>query len=75
MALYNLQKKNAYNEGIDDKRLIHECGEAFNPDKNPYISTGLLRLLNMGGKNPPVDLKPRGEMHGWRNNYKELFDV
>ncbi|MCF6341662.1 MAG: 3-hydroxyacyl-CoA dehydrogenase NAD-binding domain-containing protein [Bacteroidales bacterium] len=73
MALYNLQKENAYNEGIDDERLTRECGETFNPAKNPYISTGLLRLLNMGGKNPPVDLTPRGELPGWKNNYGELF--
>jgi len=74
MALYNLQKKNAYNEGINDERLTRETGEVFNPAKNPYISTGLLRLLNMGGKNPPVDLTPRGELPGWKNNYNSLFD-
>ena len=73
VALYNLQKKNAFEQGIDDERLTRETGETFNPAKNPYVSTGLLRLLNMGGKNPPMDLTPRGERPGWKNIYDSLF--
>ncbi|MBL6964703.1 MAG: hypothetical protein ISR55_12845, partial [Bacteroidetes bacterium] len=74
LALYNLQKKNAFHEGWDDERLTKECGETFNPDKNPYISTGLLRLLNMGGRNPAVDLSVRGKLPGWENNYDSLYE-
>jgi 3-hydroxyacyl-CoA dehydrogenase/enoyl-CoA hydratase/carnithine racemase len=73
VALYNLQKKNAFNEGVNDERLTAECGETFNPAKNPYISTGLLRLLNMGGKNPALDLSVQGELPGWKNNYSTLY--
>jgi len=74
VALYNLQKKNAFNEGINDERLTKECGETFNPAKNAYISTGLLRLLNMGGKNPPLDLSVKSDLPGWNNNYEVLYD-
>ena len=73
VALYNLQKQNSFREGINDERLTQETGETFNPAKNPYISTGLLRLLNMGGKNPPMDLTPQGDLPGWKNIYDLLF--
>ncbi|MEI6576267.1 MAG: 3-hydroxyacyl-CoA dehydrogenase NAD-binding domain-containing protein [Bacteroidota bacterium] len=73
MALYNQQKKNAFLEGCNDERLTKECGETFNPEKNPYISTGLLRLLNMGGHNPALDLSVRGNLPGWENNYLHLY--
>ena len=73
VALYNQQKKNAFEQGIDDDRLTRETGETFNPAKNPYVSTGLLRLLNLGGKNPPMDLTPRGDLPGWKNVYDSLF--
>ncbi len=72
-ALYNLQKKNAFNEGVNDERLVKETGETFNPAKNPYVSTGLLRLLNMGGRNPQLDLSVQGDLPGWKNTYKELY--
>jgi len=68
-----LQKQNSFREGINDERLTQETGETFNPAKNPYISTGLLRLLNMGGKNPPMDLTPQGDLPGWKNIYDLLF--
>lgn len=74
VALYNLQKKNARAEGCDDERLTKETGETFNPAKNPYITTGLVRLLNMGGHNPPIDLSVRGTLPGWENNYGKLYD-
>jgi len=73
VALYNQQKKNVYNKGIDDELLIEQTGETFNPTKNPYVSTGLLRLLNMGGKNPPMNLTPQGDLPGWKNIYDQLF--
>jgi len=75
VALYNLQKKNAFSEGRDDERLTRECGETFNPSKNPYISTALLRLLNMGGQNPPLNLSVQGKLPGWENNYDKLYDL
>ena len=73
VALYNLQKKNALAEGCNDDQLTRECGETFNPEKNPYISTALLRLLNIGGQNPPVNLAPQGKLPGWVNNYDNLY--
>ena len=73
VELYNLQKKNAIREGINDERLTQQTGEIFNPAKNPYISTGLLRLLNLGGMNPPMDLTPQGDLPDWNNIYDTLF--
>ncbi|MCK9423408.1 MAG: 3-hydroxyacyl-CoA dehydrogenase NAD-binding domain-containing protein [Bacteroidales bacterium] len=74
VALYNLQKKNAFAEGHNDERLTRETGETFNPAKNPYISTSLLRLLNIGGQNPPLNLAVQGNLPGWKNNYNTLYD-
>ncbi len=74
VALYNLQKKNAFAEGCNDARLTRETGETFNPAKNPYISTALLRLLNIGGQNPPLDLSIQGKLPGWENSYNSLFE-
>jgi len=74
VALYNLQKKNAFAEGCNDERLTRETGETFNPSKNPYISSALLRLLNIGGQNPPLNLTPAGKLPGWENNYDTLYD-
>jgi hypothetical protein len=73
VALYNLQKKNSLKEGIDDERLVRETGETFNPEKNPYVAIGLLRLLNLGGRNPRMDLSVRGDLPGWENRYSQLF--
>jgi hypothetical protein len=73
VALFNLQKKNSFADGIDDEKLIIETGETLNPEKNPYVARGLLRLLNMGGRNPKMDLSVRGELPGWKNSYDELF--
>ncbi len=74
VAIYNLQKRNAFNEGCNDERLAKETGETFNPEKNPYISTSLLRLLNIGGNNPPLDLSVKGKLPGWENNYDSLYE-
>jgi 3-hydroxyacyl-CoA dehydrogenase len=73
VALYNLQKRNSLKEGIDDERLVKETGETLNPEKNPYVAIGLLRLLNMGGRNPRMDLTVRGDLPGWKNTYNQLF--
>ncbi len=72
--MFNRQKKNILTEGYDHGKLVKETAETFNPAKNPYVNTGLVRLLNMGGMNPPMDLTPKGELPGWKNNYKNLFD-
>ena len=73
VALYNKQKKQAMLEGCNDDKLVEDTGITFNPDKNPYISTGLLRLLNMGGKNPSLDLSVRGNLPGWTNSFDDLY--
>jgi enoyl-CoA hydratase/carnithine racemase len=39
----------------DDELLARETGETFNPDKNPFIKTGLLKLLDRGGRPPKMD--------------------
>jgi len=69
-----LQKKNALSEGCNDERLTRETGETFNPAKNPYISSSLLRLLNIGGQNPTLNLSVQGNLPGWENNYDRLYD-
>ncbi len=74
VALFNQQKKNAFFEGCNDAQLVEDTGATFNPDKNPYISVGLLRLLNMGGRNPSLDLSVRGNLPGWVNNFSSLHD-
>ncbi len=40
--------------GADDEALARETGEVFNPQKNPFINTGLLRLLDRSAKLPPM---------------------
>lgn len=53
--------------GIDDEALARETGETFNPRKNPYIRAGLLKLLDRGGKTPPIDYTVNGvELPGWK---------
>jgi 3-hydroxyacyl-CoA dehydrogenase/enoyl-CoA hydratase/carnithine racemase len=42
--------KEELQRGADDKALAHDTGEIFNPKKNPFIETGLLALLDRGGK-------------------------
>ena len=73
VAMYNLQKKDAFLDGCNDAKLVKQTGETFNPDKNPYINHGLLRLLNMGGRNPQLDLSVKGNLPGWTNNYDTLY--
>lgn len=38
-----------------DAELARETAETFDPAHNPYIRTGLLALLDRGGKIPPMD--------------------
>jgi len=53
--------------GADDEALAHETGEVFNPKKNPFISTGLLALLDRGGKRTKMDYAcEKTPLPGWR---------
>ncbi len=53
--------------GIDDEALARETGEVFNPRKNPFISTGLLALLDRGARAPKMDYACLdAELPGWR---------
>ena len=50
----------------DDETLAQETGEIFNPNKNPYIRTGLLALLDRGQRVPPMDYSCREvNLPGW----------
>jgi hypothetical protein len=52
--------------GIDDEALARETGQIFNPKKNPFISVGLLALLDRGGRPPKMDYSCReAELPGW----------
>jgi hypothetical protein len=53
--------------GIDDEALARETGEVFNPKKNPFVSTGLLALLDRGARAPKMDYSCKeAELPGWR---------
>ncbi|MHC4428697.1 MAG: 3-hydroxyacyl-CoA dehydrogenase NAD-binding domain-containing protein [Planctomycetota bacterium] len=41
--------------GADDEALARETGDTFNPQKNPFIRTALLKLLDRGGRPPKMD--------------------
>ncbi len=52
--------------GADDEALARETGEVFNPQKNPFISSGLLRLLDRSAKLPPMNYScVDAELPGW----------
>jgi enoyl-CoA hydratase/carnithine racemase len=52
--------------GADDEALARETGEIFNPKKNPFISTGLLALLDRGARAPKMDYACADtELPGW----------
>jgi 3-hydroxyacyl-CoA dehydrogenase/enoyl-CoA hydratase/carnithine racemase len=52
--------------GADDDALARETGETFNPQKNPFISTGLLKLLDRGARPPKMDYSCEGvQLPGW----------
>jgi hypothetical protein len=53
--------------GIDDEALAKETGEIFNPKKNPFVSTGLLALLDRGARAPKMNYACLNtELPGWR---------
>ena len=53
--------------GADDEALAKETGEVFNPKKNPFISTGLLALLDRGGRPPKMNYACReAKLPGWQ---------
>jgi 3-hydroxyacyl-CoA dehydrogenase len=53
--------------GIDDEALARETGETFDPQKNPFISTGLLTLLDRGARPPKMDYACRDtRLPGWQ---------
>ncbi|UCG33873.1 MAG: enoyl-CoA hydratase/isomerase family protein, partial [Phycisphaerales bacterium] len=53
--------------GRDDEALARETGEVFNPRKNPFVSTGLLALLDRGARAPKMDYAClHTELPGWR---------
>jgi len=53
--------------GTDDEALARETGEVFNPRKNPFISTGLLALLDRRGGAPRMDYACRNtQLPGWQ---------
>ena len=46
--------------------LAHETGETFNPEKNPYIRSGLVKLLDRRARPPKMDYSCAGaELPGW----------
>ena len=47
--------KKELDRGADDEALARETGETFNPKRNPFISTGLLALLDRGSRAPRMD--------------------
>ena len=52
--------------GADDEALAIETGEIFNPKKNRFISTGLLALLDRGGKRVKMDYSCKDvKLPGW----------
>jgi 3-hydroxyacyl-CoA dehydrogenase/enoyl-CoA hydratase/carnithine racemase len=53
--------------GINDEALAKETGEIFNPRKNPFVSTGLLALLDRGARAPKMNYScDNTELPGWR---------
>ena len=50
----------------DDEALAHEAGEVFNPEKNPFIRTGLPALLDRGGKPAKMNYSCKDvKLPGW----------
>ena len=52
--------KKQLERGIDDEALAHETGEVFNPNKNPYIRSGLIKLLDRRARPPKMDYSTHG---------------
>jgi enoyl-CoA hydratase/carnithine racemase len=54
----------------DDEALAIETGAIFNPQKNPFVSTGLLALLDRGARAPKMDYTcTNTRLPGW--NYPD----
>ncbi len=52
--------------GADDEALARETGDVFNPKKNPFISTGLLALLDRRAKAPKMNYAcTETKLPGW----------
>ena len=50
----------------DDAQLGRETGEVFDPNRNPFIRSGLVKLLDRGGRAPKMDYCCRGiDLPGW----------
>jgi len=55
----------------DDAALAKETGEVFNPNKNPFIRSGLLKLLDRGARGPKMDYSCIGiDLPGWEYPHK-----
>ncbi|MGB2987219.1 MAG: 3-hydroxyacyl-CoA dehydrogenase NAD-binding domain-containing protein, partial [Phycisphaerae bacterium] len=53
--------------GANDEALAKETGEIFNPKKNPFVSIGLLGLLDRGARPPKMNYAcGNTELPGWR---------
>ena len=53
--------------GVDDEALAHDTGETFNPRKNPFIRSGLLKLLDRNARAPHMDYACADtELPGWQ---------
>lgn len=52
--------------GQDDAALARETGEVFDPRRNPYIRSGLVRLLDRGARPPKMDYACKDvDLPGW----------
>ncbi len=50
----------------DDASLAQETGEVFDPRKNPYINSGLVRLLDRGARPPKMNYACKDiDLPGW----------
>jgi enoyl-CoA hydratase/carnithine racemase len=68
-ALFKLQlaRTAASAPGADDEALALDTAQTFDPRHNPYIRSGLLRLLDRGARTPPMDYTVNGvDLPGWR---------
>jgi len=59
--------KKELERGIDDEALAQDTAATFNPDKNPFIRSGLIKLLDRGARPPKMDYSCAGtDLPGWR---------
>jgi 3-hydroxyacyl-CoA dehydrogenase/enoyl-CoA hydratase/carnithine racemase len=50
----------------DDAALARETGEVFDPRRNPFVRSGLVKLLDRGGRGPRMDYSCHGiDLPGW----------